>query len=121
MASMVFYQDSRHEQPLLWIRNVLEIGYISRRNDGMTELRINGFKQLHRILEALLPYIRFKQQQATIMLKALGILNQTPIAKLTKSDRAQLMNAILEIQNHNYQSRKKKTKATLVKILDLTP
>ena len=32
-----FYQDTRHEKTH-WIRDVLGISYISRRNDGMTEL-----------------------------------------------------------------------------------
>ena len=45
MATICFYQDSRHEKPLFWIRKMLGIGYISRRNDGISELRINGYKQ----------------------------------------------------------------------------
>ena len=51
MCTICFYQDSRHEKSLYWIRKVLGIGYVSRRNDGMTELRINGFKQTKEILE----------------------------------------------------------------------
>jgi hypothetical protein len=41
MASIVFYQDSRHDKSLYWIRDVLNIGYISKRKDRITELRIN--------------------------------------------------------------------------------
>ena len=51
MHTICFYQDTRHEKELYWIRKVLDIGYLSRRNDGMTELRINGFKQVKKILE----------------------------------------------------------------------
>ena len=43
MATICLYQDTRHAQPLTWMREVLGIGYITNRNDGMTELRINGF------------------------------------------------------------------------------
>jgi hypothetical protein len=32
---------------------------ISQRNDGMTELRVNGFKQVKEILQNLLPFIKF--------------------------------------------------------------
>src|SRR3989344_7045295 len=37
MATICFYQDTRHEKPLYWIRKVLGIGYISKRNDSITE------------------------------------------------------------------------------------
>ena len=43
MATICLYQDTRHAEPLRWMREVLGIGYITNRNDGMTELRINGF------------------------------------------------------------------------------
>ena len=67
MATICFYQDSRHELPLAWIRSVLGIGYLSKRNDGMSELRINGFAQVRYILAKLMPFIRFKKEQAKAM------------------------------------------------------
>jgi hypothetical protein len=42
MLTVCMYQDTRHEKTLLWIRKKFGIGYISRRNDNITELRING-------------------------------------------------------------------------------
>ena len=51
MFTIAFYQDTRHEKPLFWIKKRLNIGYISRRNDGMTELRINGYERVKKILE----------------------------------------------------------------------
>lgn len=64
MATICLYQDSRHDETLHWIRQVLDEGYISRRNDNIVELRINGFKTLLMILEELQPHIRFKRLQA---------------------------------------------------------
>jgi len=32
MATICFYQDSRHSEPLNWIKEQLKIGYISKRN-----------------------------------------------------------------------------------------
>ena len=43
MATICFYQDIRHKAPLVWMRDVFGIGYISNRNDNITELRINGY------------------------------------------------------------------------------
>ena len=76
MATICFYQDSRHDEPLSWIRKILGIGYLSKRNDGMSELRINGFKQIRNILEKLLPFIKFKREQAKAMYCAVDILTK---------------------------------------------
>lgn len=84
MATICFYQDTRHETPLLWIRETLGIGYISRRNDSMTELRINGFSKVKSILLDLKPYIKFKRIQVEALLKACTILEKVKIDKLSK-------------------------------------
>lgn len=117
MSTICFYQDTRHEESLYWIKKILGIGYISRRNDGMTELRINGFKQVKDIIQNLLPFIKFKKNQAEAMIKANSLL----IGKLTKKELLKIIDLMLEIQNNNYKSRKKKTKQELLKIVDLTP
>ena len=121
MATICFYQDTRHERTLYWIKEVLDIGYISKRNDGMTELRINGYKQIRNILKSLLPYIRFKKLQARALLQACEILSDTKFSKLTKKQLIKLVDLILVIQNENYVAKKKKTKNELHKILGLTP
>ena len=121
MLTICFYQDTRHEKPLYWIRNILGIGYISKRNDGMTELRINGFKQIRNIIKNLLPYIKFKKYQAEALYKAADILYKENISKLNKNQLKKLVNLILVIQKENYVTKKKKTKDELYKILDLTP
>ena len=121
MATICFYQDSRHDKPLSWIRDVFEVGYLSERNDGMTELRINGYKQIRTILKSLLPHIRFKKIQAEALCIACEILCRGTIKTLEKKDLKQLVNLILVIQQENYVTKKKKTKIDLCKILDLTP
>ncbi|KKS11220.1 MAG: Homing endonuclease [Candidatus Daviesbacteria bacterium GW2011_GWB1_41_5] len=121
MCTICFYQDSRHEKSLYWIRKILGIGYISRRNDGMTELRINGFKQIKDILKDLLPFIRFKKEQAKALYNAADLLNQKESRLLNKNDLLKLADHIITIQKNNYVTRKKKTKADILKILGLTP
>ena len=118
MATICFYQDTRHDKSLLWIKDILDIGYISKRNDGMTELRINGFKQIERILKILLPHIRFKEVQASTLLKSVTLLQKE---KLVANDYKKLVDYMLTIQNENYQAKKKRTKNELLKVLGLTP
>ena len=120
MTTICFYQDSRHADSLLWIRKCLGIGYISRRNDGMTELRVNGFAQVLRIIKNLAPFIRFKKKQASSILKASAILASRS-KKLTKNNLLKLIDHIINIQNNNYATKNKKTKSELMKMLDITP
>ena len=121
MFTICFYQDARHGQPLSWIKQQFKIGYISQRNDDITELRINGYKQIEKILKNLLPYIKFKKKQATAMLKAVLLLKEKSIDMLNKNDRKRLAEYMLVIQNSNYVTKKKKTRKQIYKILDLTP
>lgn len=121
MCTICFYQDSRHEKPLYWIRKVIGIGYVSRRNDGISELRINGFERTRKILKALLPFIRFKKEQAQAIYAASVLLSRKKFNQLSKSELRRLLNYILRIQKNNYVTRKKKTKEELMEILGLTP
>ena len=121
MSTICFYQDSRHEKSLYWIKKMLNIGYLSKRNDGITELRINGFEQVKNILENLLPFIKFKKKQAKALHKASEILVKKKVNKLSKRDMLKLLKYIIIIQNNNYATRKKKDTKELMKILDLTP
>jgi len=108
MFTICFYQDTRHEKPLFWIRRMLGIGYISRRNDGMTELRINGYKQVEKILKSLYPYLQFKKKQTKCLLPALELLNQKRLDQLTKRNKMQIINALITSRKETYQSGKKK-------------
>src|SRR5205085_11718014 len=73
-ATICFYQDSTHENELRWMRDQLNIGYVSRRRDGISELRINGYIAVKKVLSEIREYIRFKRQQAELMLDAIEVL-----------------------------------------------
>ncbi len=121
MSTICFYQDGRHAETLKWIRRLFNVGYLSNRNDGMTELRINGFKQVRNILKILRPFIRFKKYQAEALYKASNLLSRRSFRQLTKPELLGLVKCMLAIQNNNYVAKRKKTKGELMKILDLTP
>ncbi|MFZ2715687.1 MAG: LAGLIDADG family homing endonuclease [Minisyncoccia bacterium] len=121
MATICFYQDTRHQKDLLWIRKILSIGYLSKRNDGMSELRVNGFKQTKKILENLIPYIKFKKIQAKALFESCEILSKTKFNRLSPKQLTKLVDLILVIQNENYVTKKKKTRGELFRILGLTP
>jgi hypothetical protein len=118
MLTICMYQDTRHEKTLLWIRKKLGIGYISRRNDNITELRINGYKQVEKILKMLKPFIRFKKIQAESIIKSAKILQKK---KISNSDYVKLVEYIIRIQSENYVTKKKRSKRELLRVLGLTP
>ena len=121
MATICFYQDTRHKKDLSWIRKVLNIGYLSDRTDGISELRINGFKQVREILLNLIQFIKFKKVQAKSLISACDILLNTKFNKLNRKQLDCLVDLILVIQNQNYVTKKKKNKTGLLKLLGLTP
>jgi len=85
----------------------------------MSELRINGFQQVKGIIEDLLPFIKFKKEQARIMRKALEILLDNH--QLNNSQWRKLIDCIIKIQENNYVTKKKKTREELYLMLGLTP
>ena len=121
MTTICLYQDSRHEKPLLWIQKVLRCGYVSKRNDGMTELRIQGFSQVRDTLEMLLPYFRFKKKQAKFLIQACKVLEKGTLRTMTPSDMRKIVDLLLFIQSENYMSKSRKTKDELYQLLGLTP
>ena len=121
MSTICFYQDTRHEQPLYWIKDILGIGYVSRRNDGMTELRINGYKQVATILKSLIPYIRFKSIQCDALISACKILAGTKFSRLSQQQLREIVRLIMVIQHENYVTKRKRTMKELLTQLDLTP
>lgn len=121
MATICLYQDSRYEHHLLWMKKFLGVGYISTRNDGMSELRIQGYKTVHKILSALQPYIRFKSVQCEALMHACALLQKTKLKDMTEYDLKIIVSHIVTIQNANYDSKKRKTKEELYAQLGLTP
>jgi hypothetical protein len=121
MSTICFYQDTNHEEFLRWIKKILGIGYLTQRNDGMSELRINGFKQVRDITSKLLPFIKFKKSQAKAIYEATNIMSNKILSRLTQKELLKVVDLMLLIQKANYKSSNKKTKKELVQLLDLTP
>jgi hypothetical protein len=123
MFTICFYQDTRHEKPLFWIKEKLGIGYISRRKDGITELRINGYQRTKDILSKIYPYVRFKRTQVGYILEVLSILEkEKKIFKLKEDDRKRIASLISNARSETYQSglkSKLKLKKDLDKIINI--
>ena len=97
-----FAQKTEHGEGLKWIRKQLGIGYIYSRNDGMDELKVEGFESCERVLKMLSPYVQFKKEHVKLVLKALEILKVKSNAILEISEISDQLSKI------NYATTKKK-------------
>lgn len=70
-ASIVFYQNSRYQDFLIWLKKKLGHGYIRARKDGVSEYTIVGIEPVQKVLRLLYPYLRLKKKQAKLTLKVL--------------------------------------------------
>ena len=73
------------------------------------------------IIKNLIPYIKFKENQARAMYRAAVLLSKKKSGKLIEKDFRSLVDCIIIIQENNYITKRKKSKKELLKILDLTP
>lgn len=121
MATICLYQDSRHDKPLFWVRKFLGVGYISKRKDGITEFRVNGFDQVKKILVELKPFVRFKKKQVRYLIQACTILEKNTIKNMTRSELKKLVDLLLLVKQENYKSNSPNNKNILYKKLGLTP
>ena len=103
------------------MKDVFGIGYISRRKDGITELRINGYARVRDILKQLRPYMRFKRVQTNAIIQACEILLSKKYSKLTDEEIRKVAQYAIVVQNENYTTHKKRTLSELLKQLGLTP
>lgn len=117
MFTICFYQDSRHKQPLEWMREILNAGYISDRNDGITELRINGYGQVKQILSNMHPYIRFKSKQVAYALKMLEVLENQSFLSLPINVRFRLATWFNKLRAANYKSHHKSSDERVLELL----
>jgi len=121
MATICFYQDARHDAPLEWIQRTLGSGYLSRRKDGITELRIQGFRAVGAALAKLEPYVRFKQRQIVIMRRMIAVIGNRDVFTLVKRDRRKIVQDIRRLRQENYHSSQRRTTDTdLDRIFGLT-
>lgn len=115
MFTICFYQDSRHKEPLRWIKKQIGIGYLSDRNDKITELRINGYRQVSEILKNIMPYVKFKKKQAIIVIEILELISDKKITQLDKNIRLRIAKLICDLREENYFSGNRKYSSKEIK------
>ena len=98
-----FYQDSKHLKEMEWFKKVLRCGYLYTRNDHICELRIEGFEKVFQVLELLQPYLKFKREQAKLLIDLIPKLQQKLLTK------QETVTWIEQMRGYNYFSSQRNT------------
>lgn len=76
-VTLTLFQSTERHHILLYIQKLLKSGVVRKRNDGMSEFCITGAKQLKEALLLLLPHLKLKKRQATLVLQIIEKLSHT--------------------------------------------
>jgi len=108
-TSIVFYQKSRNQEILRWLKSRLQIGYIRHRNDGMTEYIIVGLREVKDILRLLLPYLRLKRKLAGQVIKLIEAYPK----RMTPKKLVRLSKMVDKTAGFNYSKKRTNTSETV--------
>lgn len=111
-ASIVFYQKQQNESFLIWLKNILNYGYLRRRNDGMAEYTIVGVQPVIETLKILYPYLKLKKSQTEL---ALSILKRMP-GKGRKINPKLLLKLAKEVDKFGFLNYSKKRTNTSLQV-----
>jgi len=115
-TSIVFYQKSRNQKILHWLKSQLKVGYIRHRNDGMTEYTIVGLKEVALILRTILPYLRLKKDLAS---GVIGIIKKYP-KNMTPKKLLCLSRLVDNTAKFNYSKKRTNTSKVVRQYLENT-
>ena len=108
-TSIVFYQKSRNQEILQWLKKQLRVGYIRYRNDEMAEYTIVGLREVEGVLKILLPHLRLKKRLAEEVLHLIGIHP----AKMTPKELLRLSKLVDNTAKFNYSKKRTNTSETV--------
>ena len=115
-TSIVFYQKSRNQRILHWLKDRLKLGYIRHRNDGMTEYTIVGLKEVESVLNILLPYLRLKKELAEEVIKLIKAIPK----RMTPEELVRLSKIVDSTAKFNYSKKRTNTSKTIRSYLENT-
>lgn len=113
--NVVFYQSAEKGSDFLKeLKELIGEGYIRFRNDGIAEYIIGDESSIKSLLEAVLPYLKYKREQAKITLK---IINR----KISGIESAKKFLAIArlidEISSLNYSKKRTQNSEKVEQVL----
>lgn len=67
-----FSQLTKRHWFIEWLHSILKIGIIRKRKDGISEYTLTGIKNIEPFLKLILPYLKIKKVQGTLLLEIIN-------------------------------------------------
>ena len=99
---VVLFQSTKNETSFIEICNIIKLGHLRRRKDGISEYVIGKIDNLKEFLELVRPFVIMKRKQVELMLK---ILNQKDLVKNPKDFEA-LLRLVNSFRELNYSKKR---------------
>jgi len=112
--AIVFYQSKKAKDYFVWLKKVINRGYLRERNDGVIEYIIGDTESIKELLKNILPYLKLKKRQAKLMLEIID--KKKNIRKAEEFIR--LTEKIDLFQEINYSKKRKQNSKEVRKVLE---
>jgi hypothetical protein len=103
--SVVFYQKKDKHWFFLKLKDIIGIGNIRFRKDGMMEYTISGLSLIKKFLEMLIPYLILKKNLAVLVLQIVKELNDVQ----NEADFIEVCKLVDKVAEHTYSKKRKNT------------
>ena len=99
---IVFFQSAKEIDFLRRLQEMIGIGYVRLRNDGIAELTIGSMKEMRNLVELIEPYLILKKQQARLLVQVLELKAKVK----SRADFTDLVRLIDKYKSLNYSKRR---------------
>jgi hypothetical protein len=107
--SVVFYQKRDKHWYFLKIRDIIGLGNIRIRKDGMMEYSIIGANLVKKFLEKLFPYLILKKNLASLVFRIVDELNVVQ----NEAGFLEVCKLVDKVAEHTYSKKRKNTSLTV--------
>ena len=103
--SIVFYQKKSKHWFFLKLKDLLGIGNIRSRNDGMLEYSITGSCMVEKFLKLIFPHLILKKNLAVLIFQIINALNVVQ----SEADFIEVCELVDKVAEHTYSKKRKNT------------
>lgn len=103
--NIVFYQKKDKHWFFIKLKELVGVGSIRFRKDGMVEYTISGMNLVKKFLELVFPYLVLKKNLAVLVFRIIGMLNDVQ----NEADFIEVCKLVDKVAEHTYSKKRKNT------------
>ena len=102
--SVILFQSAKDKENFLKVCNLIGLGYVRERNDGILEYTMNRKEAILKFLQLIRPYVIMKAEQVKLITRILVLKERVS----TRQDFRELMIVVDRFRELNYSKKRKK-------------